>query len=232
VALVSNDGDSHFCVVGEASLLSSFSRFHRDLEAISHLLELFTLAHVGGLKTWAQGVNVEEGIFAVLDFGHRLFIKSLMSLVASSGKVHPRLLLLNLNALEFSIEELSSISGVLDLARFGLSVEASELFFFEFGCCGGGETVGFGWYETLNVLGVDSGARGLGEGAAVQVFRLDLGHVPCIVRNVLRFDVGVGATEPVLALLGVVSDEELFIAFILGRGPGVKLALSELRLAH
>lgn len=232
MALVANDGNSHFGVVGEAGFLSTFLGVHSDLEAIGHLLEFFSLAHVRGLETWAQWVHVEEGIFAVLDFGHWLSEKSLVALVPNSGKVHPRLLVLHLNALELSVEELSSIGGVLLLTWLSLSVETSELFLFEFALSRRGETVSFWWHEAFHVLRVDRGARGLSETAAVQIFTLDLGDVAGVVRNVLGFDVGVGAAEPVLALLRVVGDEQLFVGFILGRGTGVEFALGELGLAN
>ena len=130
-----------------------------------------------------------------------------------------------------SIEELSSIGGVLLFARLSLAVETSELFFFEFALSRGRETVSFWWHEAFHIFRVDSRTRGLSETASVQVFTLDLGNVTSVVRNVLGLDVGVGAAEPVLTLLGGVGDEQLFVGFILGRGTGVELALGELGLA-
>ena len=50
-------------------------------------MELFRGAHVAIFKTGTHWVNIEEGIFAVLNVCHWLSVQSLKSLVTNSGKI-------------------------------------------------------------------------------------------------------------------------------------------------
>jgi len=84
---VADYGDLDFRVVGHLLLFTMFVRSHRDLVSRWECLEAFVSSHVAIFKTGTHWVNIEEGIFAVLNVCDGLSVQSLKSLVANSGKI-------------------------------------------------------------------------------------------------------------------------------------------------
>jgi len=125
VALVTNDGNSNFSVVREASLLAMLSRVHSNLETVCHLCKFVGRAHVRSLETGTKRVNIEEGVLAMLDFSHRLLIESLVTLVTGSRQIHVGLLLLNLNALKSTFQA-KIVSLVLNYGTRVITYSASK----------------------------------------------------------------------------------------------------------
>lgn len=200
--------------------------------ASRHGLEFISLAHVRRLKAGTHGVHVKEGVFAVLDLCYRVSVKRLVTRVSGCGQVHPRILFLNLNALEFSIEELTRVSGILDFTRLHFAIETTELFLFKFTSGRSSETVNFWRDKAFNIFAINSGATSFSKRATVQVFTLNLRNVASIVRNVLCLDIGSGTTKPIFALFRIVSDKQLLVLFVLDRGLRIKFTLSKLGLAY
>jgi len=118
-------------------------------------LVLVISAHIRGLETRAKRINVEEGVLPVLDVGYWRAVKRLVALISNCGQIHVRLLIGNLNALEFCIMEVGGVVRVLALSWLHLSVEAAELLFSEFKRVGRSEAVYLGWNNSFHVLAID-----------------------------------------------------------------------------
>ena len=59
--------DLNFSVVRHLVVLAVLIRSHSNLKACRHSLEFISSAHIAVLQARSHGVNIEEGVFSVLD---------------------------------------------------------------------------------------------------------------------------------------------------------------------
>lgn len=128
--------------------------------------------------------------------------------------------------------ELSSVLLVLDFGWAHLIFEVAELALAKFNL-GGGFVLVVSWgNNTAWVLAIDRDSSFFGERFAIEILRVDLGNVARVARDMLSFYVLGGATEPVLAVFGVVTVLKHLINFILGWWVRVESSSGELWFAH
>lgn len=247
VASISNHRHTDLVLGGFACLVSCFSGVHCNLEAGREGLKVASLTDITVLQSRSHGVDIKEGVLSVLNFGNGLAVHRCMSRVSDSGQVVVSCLSVSLNSLEpiiqsqwldnigFYLLGIVEVSGVFQVSLLGRAVshlESAEVVFREIISIRSSELVLGRRADSLVELAVNSSSGGLSETLGVDVFRLNLRDVASIARDVLGLDVVGGSSEPVIAVLGVVSNLKGFVEFISLGCVGVELTLGEGRFAY
>jgi len=232
VASISNDGNGDLSLFRLAFLISSSSRVHSDLEASGKSLKVTSLTNITILQSRSHGVHIKEGVFSVLNFGHRLAIHRSMSGVPDSGEVLASTGIGSFNSLEFGIVEVSSVFQISLLGRALSDLQSAEVVLRESLCVRGCELVFGRWAYTFVEFAVNSSSGSFSETLGVDVLRLNLGNITGVSRDVLGLDVVSRSSEPVVSMLGVVAELKGFVEFISSWCVRVKLSLRERWLSY
>jgi len=155
-----------------------------------------------------------------------------MSGVSSSGQVVVSCLSVSLNSLELGIVEVSGVFQVSLLGRAVSYLESAEVVFREIISIRSSELVLGRRADSFVELAVNSSSSSFSETLGVDVLRLNLRDVASVSGDVLSLDVVGGSSEPVITVLGVVSNLQSFVEFISLRCVGVELTLGERRFAY
>ena len=83
MASVAHYWNLNFGIIWHLLLLTVFISRHCDLKACRHCLELISRSYIAVLQARSHWVNIEEGVLSMLNVGHRLAVKRLMSLVTN-----------------------------------------------------------------------------------------------------------------------------------------------------
>ena len=84
---IADNWDLNFRVVGHFGILAVLIGGHRDLETGGHSLELIRSAHVTILQTRPHRVDIEEGVFPMLDVCAWVPVEGLVALIADRRQV-------------------------------------------------------------------------------------------------------------------------------------------------
>ena len=100
VACVPYDWDLDFLVVWKTLFFSCLVRGHRDLVACRQCAERFLGVDISLLETGTERVNIEKGVFSVVNLCDWLTVHRHMALIADRCQIHVCSLRIHFNALE------------------------------------------------------------------------------------------------------------------------------------
>lgn len=84
---VPDNWDLNFRVVWHLLLFTMFVGGHRNLEASRHGLEFVCSSHITVLQARSHWVNIEEGIFSVLNVCSWFPVQRLMTLISNCWQI-------------------------------------------------------------------------------------------------------------------------------------------------